>query len=105
MITILDKTEEIALMDYENQLTNKSDYYIKYTQMREKQLELLRVMVQNITAVKLETEQNQVLAELFVEISDQLHEENTGLKLLDNISVFPVPAFQADRTAQVQRRI
>ncbi|MDZ7834522.1 MAG: aromatic acid exporter family protein [Alkalibacterium sp.] len=87
MTNILNETEEIALMDYENQLTNKSDYYIKYTQMREKQLELMKVMIQNITAVNLETDQNQVLAELFDEISDQLHEENTGLKLLDNISV------------------
>lgn len=83
---LIEDTEKIALMDYENHLVNNSEYYIKYTQMRERQLDLLVVMIQNITAVKLETEQNAVLAELFDEISKQLHEKNTGLLLLDRIS-------------------
>lgn len=84
---LIDETEKIALMDYENQLVNNSDYYIKYVQMRERQLDLLKAMIQNITAVQLETEQNIALAELFDEISIQLHEKNTGLSLLERISV------------------
>ncbi|WP_423189928.1 aromatic acid exporter family protein [Alkalibacterium sp. f15] len=83
---LLNETEKTAFMDYENHLTNKNDYYIRYTQMRKRQLDLSKVMIQNITAVKLETEQNKVLAHLFNEIADQLHEKNTGLTLLEHIS-------------------
>ncbi|SFC26585.1 Uncharacterized membrane protein YgaE, UPF0421/DUF939 family [Alkalibacterium subtropicum] len=84
---LLEETEKIALMDHENQLVKNSDYYIKYTQMRERQLDLLKVMIQNITAVRLETEQNRALAQLFDDISKQLHEKNAGLSLLEHISV------------------
>jgi len=87
LASLIDETETIALMDFENQLVNNSDYYIKYVQMRERQLDLLRVMIENITAVRLETDQNTALAELFDEISKQLHEKNTGLSLLERISV------------------
>lgn len=83
---LLHETEKIALLDYENQITNRSDYYIRYTQMRVQQVDLLKVMIQTLTMVKLETEQNKVLAGLFNEISDQLHEKNTGLALLEHIS-------------------
>ena len=87
LASLIDETETIALMDFENQLVNNSDYYIKYVQMRERQLDLLKVMIENITAVRLETDQNTALAELFDEISKQLHEKNTGLSLLERISV------------------
>lgn len=83
---LINETEKIALMDYENQLTNKSDYYIRYTQMREQQLALVKVMSQNIGYIRLEAEQNIILADLFSEISDQLNEKNTGLTLLEHIS-------------------
>lgn len=86
LMRLLNETERIALMDYENHITNKSDYYIQYTQMRVQQVELLKVMMQVLTAVKLETNQNKVLAELFNEIADQLDERNTGLTLLEHIS-------------------
>ncbi|WP_368645149.1 aromatic acid exporter family protein [Alkalibacterium putridalgicola] len=84
---LLEETEQIALLDHENQLVNYSDYYIKYTLMRERQLDILKVMIQNITAVRLETEQNLELALLFDDIANQLHETNPGLSLLDHISV------------------
>ena len=83
---LLDDTEKIALLDYENQITSRSDYYIRYTQMRVQQVELLKVMIETLKTVELETEQNKVLAGLFNEISEQLHEKNTGLTLLEHIS-------------------
>jgi len=83
---LLNETEKTALVDYENHITNKDDYYIRYAQMRKRQLDLSKVMIQNITAIKLEIEQNKVLAHLFNEVADQLHEKNTGLILLEHIS-------------------
>ena len=54
--------------------------------MRERQLDLLEMDIDNITAIKLKTEQNIVLAELFDDISKQLHEKNPVLSHLDHIS-------------------
>ncbi|MER2064549.1 MAG: aromatic acid exporter family protein, partial [Alkalibacterium sp.] len=84
---LLDEAETVALLDYDNHLVDQNEYYIKYVQMRKRQLDLLKVMIQNITSVQLEIEQNSALADLFAEVARQLHEKNTGLQLLDNISV------------------
>lgn len=83
---LLEDTKKIALLDYQNRLVNNNDYYINYIEMRERQLDLLELDIDNITAIKLKTEQNIVLAELFDDISKQLHEKNPVLSHLDHIS-------------------
>ncbi|MDN6385372.1 MAG: aromatic acid exporter family protein [Alkalibacterium sp.] len=83
---LLEDTKKIALLDYQNRLVNNNDYYINYIEMRERQLDLLEMDIDNITAIKLKTEQNIVLAELFDDISKQLHEKNPVLSHLDHIS-------------------
>ncbi|GEK90430.1 aromatic acid exporter family protein [Alkalibacterium kapii] len=83
---LLDETKEVALLDYENRLMENSEYYMDYIDMRARQLDLLRMDIENISAIKLEKKQNDMLAELFNDLSEQLHEKNPVLAQLEHIS-------------------
>ncbi|WP_161878772.1 aromatic acid exporter family protein [Alkalibacterium sp. MB6] len=82
---LVEKIRSLAFHEYDNQLFNRSDYYIRYSQMRIRQLDLLKSMSHNVSVLNLQTDQNQRLAELFLHASEQFHEKNTGIELLDKI--------------------
>lgn len=77
---------QLAFKEYENQLVDRSEYFVKYGQMRKEQSIVLQKIGDNLPLVNLATKQNEILADLFVETAEQLHEKNTGLQLLDDIS-------------------
>jgi len=82
---LVENIRSLAFHEYDNQLFNRSDYYIRYSQMRIRQLDLLKSMSHNVSVLNLQTDQNQRLAELFLHASEQFHEKNTGIELLDKI--------------------
>lgn len=91
--TELNQLEELAndmhqlsLKELDNQVFQKNNYYVRYSQMRQEQVIVIKQMAQNVPYIQLTTEQNEILADLFAQTADQLHEKNTGLALLENIS-------------------
>lgn len=75
-----------SLKELDNQVFHKNNYYVRYSQMRQEQFLVIKQMTQTIPYIQLTTEQNKILADLFAQTADQLHEKNTGLTLLENIS-------------------
>ncbi|MFZ3580272.1 aromatic acid exporter family protein [Virgibacillus sp. DJP39] len=62
---IILKAKDIALLDYENQLLNKDKKYLLYFQMRERQEEVLKRMMQLISSINSDVVQRYILAEYF----------------------------------------
>ncbi|WP_208560950.1 aromatic acid exporter family protein [Marinilactibacillus kalidii] len=89
-VTLLNKhiqeMNQIAMTEYENQVFKKTSYYVRYAQMRKEQSIVLQKINEHLPAIHLATSQNEVLANLFKETAEQLHEKNTGLTLLQDIS-------------------
>lgn len=83
---LLSETKVKALAEYDNQLFNKVDYNIRYLQMREQQLTLVKKMIRSLENITLGSVQSRILAELFRDTANQLNEKNTGVNLLSNIS-------------------
>lgn len=82
----IQQMDQLAFQEYENQVFNRSSYYVKYAQMRKEQQIIMQKICDNLPLVHLATEQNDILADLFVETAARLHEQNTGLQLLHDIS-------------------
>lgn len=82
----IEKMRKIAVDDYENQLFNKDDYYIRYADMRLKQLGVLSRMVDSLQHVSLKTEQNKTLGNMFKLTSDEFDQSNSGHSLLKSIN-------------------
>jgi len=78
---------DLALEDYDNQLYNKSDYYVRYFRMRDDQITLLKQMSERLEYIHLSTKQNKTLGALFQLTAYQLHEKNTGENLFNDISL------------------
>lgn len=85
--TLIKETEGLALTEYNNQLLKKDDYYIKYTQMRDSQLDIMKKMASNVCNIDLRTEQNAILSKVFEDIAEQFHESNTGVELLERLAL------------------
>lgn len=83
----IESMRELALYEYDNQMFNKDDYYIRYSEMRSKQLSLLRRMVDSLQHINLKIEQNKTLANMFKLTADEFAQTNSGKGLLESISV------------------
>lgn len=77
---------QLAFKEYENQIIDRSEYFVKYGQMRKEQSVVLQKICDNLPLVNLAIKQNKILADLFFDTAVQLHEKNTGVQLLDDIS-------------------
>jgi uncharacterized membrane protein YgaE (UPF0421/DUF939 family) len=79
--------ENTAIVEYENSpLTGESrDYYVRYSQMRKQQYEILERMSNLLAGNNLRTEASEILASIFGETAEQLDEQNTGEELLEKI--------------------
>ncbi|WP_462224895.1 aromatic acid exporter family protein [Alkalibacterium sp.] len=80
-------SKQKALNEYDNQLFNKEDYIVRYLEMRQIQINILKRMLYSLQNITLETSQAHTLAELYKETAEQLNEKNTGLALLEKISL------------------
>lgn len=85
--THLNEAYDLALEEYDNQLYDKSNYYVKYFRMREDQVILLKQMSEHLQYINLTIKQSKTLGALFYLTADQLHEKNTGVDLLNDIDL------------------
>lgn len=85
--TKLNQAQRLALQEYDNQLFQKSDYYVRYFLMRQEQSTLLQQMSQNLTHIQITTRESKILGGLFYLTADQLHELNTGEYLLRDVEL------------------
>lgn len=92
----IHEMNHLAFKEYENQVINRSGYFVRYAQMRKEQSVVLQKIYDNLPLIKLATKQNEVLADLFVETAEQLHEKNTGLQLLNDILDLYIEFKQSD---------
>lgn len=83
----LQQSYRLALQEYDNQLFRKSDYYVRYFQMRQQQAAILRQMTDDLDSIQLTTRENAILGGLYYLTADQLHQWNTGEYLLLDVEL------------------
>lgn len=83
---LLDRMNQLALSEFDNQLFSESDYYLRYVKMRQEQVQIMQQMMRVLPNIELSTQANPVVARLYHETADQFHEHNTGISLLEDIS-------------------
>ncbi|MCA9766690.1 MAG: aromatic acid exporter family protein [Carnobacterium sp.] len=82
----LKKAEKTAYTEYNNQLfSTNEDYMIQYFYMRQQQVKVLSEMSLDLSICSLPTKQNSVLASLFYQTANQLHESNPVIDLTKDI--------------------
>ncbi|MEG0678624.1 MAG: aromatic acid exporter family protein [Carnobacterium sp.] len=87
LYTDLKQAEKIAYTEYNNQLFSQNqDYMIQYFDMRQQQVKILAEMSTDLSNCSLPTKQNIVLAHLFHQTANQLHESNPVVDLKKDIN-------------------
>ncbi|WP_414839137.1 aromatic acid exporter family protein [Carnobacterium sp. TMP28] len=82
----LKNAEKIAYTEYNNQLFSPNeDYMIQYFYMRQQQVKVLAEMSLDLSVCFLPTKQNSILANLFHQTANQLHESNPVVDLTRDI--------------------
>lgn len=82
---LLEKYRKVVYAEFDNQLLDQSTYNIRYFDMRSEQVTILKYMATNLGLCALPTRENKILAGLFFLTAAQLHEQNTGIYLLEDI--------------------
>ena len=86
LYTDLKNAEKMAYTEYNNQLFSQNeDYMIQYFDMRQQQVKILAEMSTDLSNCFLPTKQNVVLAHLFHQTANQLHESNPVVDLKKDI--------------------
>lgn len=86
LYTDLKQAEKTAYTEYNNQLFSQNqDYMIQYFDMRQQQVKILAEMSTDLSNCSLPTKQNIVLAHLFHQTANQLHESNPVVDLKKDI--------------------
>ena len=84
----LKNAEKLAYMESNNQLLSQNDdYMIQYFDMRQQQVKILAEMSIDLSVCSLLTKQNKILARLFQQTAEQLHESNTAIDLTKDIEL------------------
>ena len=87
LYTDLKNAEKMAYTEYNNQLFSQNeDYMIQYFDMRQQQVKILAEMSTDLSNCFLPTKQNVVLAHLFHQTANQLHESNPVVDLKKDIN-------------------
>lgn len=87
LYTDLKQAEKTAYTEYNNQLFSQNqDYMIQYFDMRQQQVKILAEMSTDLSNCSLPTKQNIVLAHLFHQTANQLHESNPVVDLKKDIN-------------------
>lgn len=82
----LRTAEKMAYIESNNQILSEyDDYMIQYIDMRQQQAKILAEMSVDISVCSLPTKQNEILAQLFQQTANQLHESNPVIDLTKDI--------------------
>lgn len=82
---LLEEAEKNVFLESENRLATDLQYDISYIEMRKQQASILQYMQLNAQICQIPMKENKILAGLFFLTADQLHENNTGIYLLEDI--------------------
>ncbi|MGT2771250.1 aromatic acid exporter family protein [Streptococcus marimammalium] len=85
---LLKKALSVVYLDRRNQLFKQTNYQVHYFEMRQAQLKILKEMAKRINHFQYKSPESYLLAQLFVEVSSQLSEKNSGKSLLKDINAF-----------------
>lgn len=82
---VLDNASDLVLTETENRPWKETHYYSNYFEMRKNQTRILQYIHQNISLCTIPVKEGKILAGLLYLTADQLHENNTGRFLLEDI--------------------
>ncbi|MDE1549636.1 aromatic acid exporter family protein [Jeotgalibaca caeni] len=82
---LLKEAEQLVFLESENRILTDWQYDLRYIEMRKDQAAILAYMQQNILKCTIPTEENKILAGLFYLTANQLHQNNTGEYILEDI--------------------
>lgn len=92
---LIDRLEEeieaalnLVYRDRHNQVFHQTNYQVHYFDMRMAQLQVLRRMALLVNDLNHQSEESQLLAQLFSQTADQLSEENSGQELMQAIDAY-----------------
>lgn len=83
---LLEKASQVVYAEFDNQLLDQSTYNIHYFDMRKEQATILRYMATNLNLCHLPTRENKIFAGMFYLTANQLHEQNAGVYLMEDIN-------------------
>ena len=83
--TLLDHASDLVLTETENRPWKETYYYSNYFEMRKSQTRILRYIHQNISLCTIPVKEGKILAGLLYLTANQLHQNNTGEFLLEDI--------------------
>lgn len=83
--TLLDQASDLVLTETENRPWKETYYYSNYFEMRKNQTRILRYIHQNISLCTIPVKEGKILAGLLYLTANQLHQNNTGEFLLEDI--------------------
>ena len=78
----ISKAKAIANLNYKNQLNNNDTYDVDYIKMRDKQYHILYEMYKSAHTLETTPITAKMVSDLFLEISENYHRNNTGETLL-----------------------
>ncbi|WP_373850108.1 aromatic acid exporter family protein [Jeotgalibaca porci] len=82
---LLDQASDLVLTETENRPWKETHYYSNYFEMRRNQNRILRYIHHNISLCTIPIKEGKILSGLLYLTADQLHENNTGEFLLEDI--------------------
>lgn len=84
----LSEALELVYIESNNQLFQSTNYQVHYFEMRREQEKILKGMSKSIQKLNLQSQENQILAELFERTGQQISEENPANDLIVAIEDF-----------------
>lgn len=84
----LSEALELVYIESNNQLFQSTNYQVHYFEMRREQEKILKEMAESIAMLDLQSEESQILAQLFEGTAQQLSQENPGESLLEDLHDF-----------------
>lgn len=83
----IQKAQTQADTNYKNQMNVKDTYDIDYLRMRDKQYHVLYEMYKNARMLETTPVTAKIISDLFMEISDNYHRNNTAAELLEHFHI------------------
>lgn len=92
----LEEAQQIALIEYNNNIFQKDDYLLNYFAMRQTQAKILKGLTEMLPNIPLGVIQGEMLANLLLQTAEQFGEHNTGIELIEGVAALYRYSKQSD---------
>lgn len=82
----LEQAQQLALLEYNNQIFQKNSYHIDYLTMRKTQLDILRGLIEMLPNIPLAVDQGFKLSHLLAITAEHYDEQNTVIELIEGVA-------------------